>query len=121
MIEPTTPTIISVSPLSLLVALVGVQAGPYVLLLFGALVGGWMALSETKLNTTMMAVRFLISRLALAVLFTFPLAWLAEVYIPNVPAEIILIVASFLIGWKWHWITTEAVSRLKSNFTRGAA
>lgn len=113
MIEPTTPTITSVSLLNLLVLLLGPAAGPYAFLLFGSLVGGWLAMSEAPTRSTTDAAKFLAGRMVLAMLFTFPLSWAVTQLWVTAPTEVLLGTSSCLIGWQWSMLTTGLLARLR--------
>lgn len=113
MIEPAAPTLTSVSLLNLFVLALGAQAGPWGFLLFGALSGGWLALREAGTGSNFGAARFLVGRMALSMLFTFPLAWVVTQAWATVPIDMVLGLTSCMIAWQWGWLSREMVRRLK--------
>lgn len=98
MAEPTTTS--SAGLLALFVVLLGPLAGPYVYIVFGALIGAATALGSQPATTRMSGALFILRIMFISLLFTAPsTAWLAQV--TSLPVEILMGAVAYLIGWKW--------------------
>lgn len=100
----------SVGLLGLLVMLVGPVAGPYVYVLFGAVLGAFTALSARKADAdTLRDTLFLLRVACTALLFTAPTTKLIVNYL-QLPLEFVTGIAAYLIGWKWDTLSAMAWS-----------
>jgi hypothetical protein len=120
MIEPTIPTIptlASVSLFSVFTGWLGLELGPWGFLLFGAMVGGWLAMSEVKPCGAWASLKFMTGRMVLSAIFTFPVAWAVLQLWAKVPLEVLLIVSSFGIAWQWDLLSSRALAGLKARLT----
>ena len=105
--EPTSAAP-SVGLLGLIVMLAGPVAGPYVYVLFGAVLGAFTALSARKNGDTFMRDGLFLLRVACtALLFTAPATHLIVNYI-QMPLEFVTGIAAYLIGWKWDTLSGQA-------------
>jgi len=103
----TEPTAVapSVGLLGLIVMLAGPVAGPYVYVLFGAVLGAFTALSARKSGQTIVHDGLFLLRVAFtALLFTAPATHIVVYYI-QLPIEFVTGIAAYLIGWKWDTLS----------------
>lgn len=104
----------SVGLLSLLVMLVGPVAGPYVYVLFGAVLGAFTALSARKTSSAALRDAMFLLRVACtALLFTAPTTMLVVKYV-QLPLEFVTGIAAYLIGWKWDTLSAMAWSMTRA-------
>jgi len=113
MTEPTSVAP-SVGLLGLIVMLAGPVAGPYVYVLFGAVLGAFTALSARKSGQTIVRdAQFLLRVACTALLFTAPATHLIVNYI-QLPMEFVTGIAAYLIGWKWDTLSGLAWPAIKA-------
>jgi hypothetical protein len=116
MAEPIHSTIAGVSLVTLAVALVGPAAGPYLVIVLGAIGGGLWALSSTPLQTRWQGAGLMFRCVLTAVVLT---ALIANVIGPWFGIEVIevYVVVSFVIGMlgnKWLEVIESIKLRLQA-------
>lgn len=105
MAEPTVSAT-GVGLLGLFVLMAGPVFGPYVYVVFGAVLGAFTALSaKHRADTWLIDALFLLRVTFTAMLFTAPLTLLIVKYL-QLPLEFGTGAAAYVIGWKW-----DALSR----------
>lgn len=119
MAEPTTSTS-GVGLLSLLVILAGPIAGPYVYVLFGAVLGAFTALSAQRESGAIVRDGlFLLRVTCTALMFTAPVTLLITTHI-QLPIEFVTGIAAYMIGWKWDALSSLLWPWLKAKLAGGA-
>ena len=112
MAEPTSTTT-GVGLLGLLTVIAGPLAGPYVYVLFGAVLGAFTALAAQPSVSLLRDSLFLLRVACTAMLFTAPLSLIITHYV-QLPFEFVTGIAAYLIGWKWDAISGMAWAALKN-------
>ena len=118
MAEPTSTTG-SAGLLSLFVVLLGPMAGPYVFVLFGALIGAATALSEQPSSGHARGALFLIRVMFISLLFTAPLTAALADY-THLSVEVLMGVVAYAIGWKFDTVSLKVWPAIQSRLL-GAA
>ena len=116
MAEPIHTTVAGVSLITLAVALVGPAAGPYLVIVLGAIGGGLWALSSTPLQTRWQGAGLMLRCVLTAVVLT---ALIANVVGPWFGIEVIevYVVVAFVIGMlgnKWQDVIESIKLRLQA-------
>lgn len=115
MAEPIQTTIAGVSLITLAVAVFGPQAGPYIVIVLGALGGGLWALSSTPLQTRAQGAWLMLRCVLTAVVLT---ALIAGVVGPwfGLPVTEVYAVVAFVIGMmgnRWQDVIESIKTRLQ--------
>ncbi len=97
MAEPVHPTLAGASLITLSVGLFGPAAGPYVVIILGALGGGLWALSSATLETRMQGAWLMLRCLVTAVVLTAMIASLLGPWL-GIDALEVYVVVAFVIG-----------------------
>ncbi len=119
--EPVNTTIASVSLVTLAVALFGPQAGPYIVIVLGAVGGGLWALSSAALDTRMQGVWLMLRCIVTAVVLTALIAGIVGPWIGVSVTEAYAVV-SFVIGAlgnRWQEIIDSIKTRLQGVIATG--
>ena len=120
--EPINTTAVAgVSLMTLAVALVGPQAGPYIVILLGSIAGGLWALSSAQLETRAQGAWLLLRCVTTAIVLTAVIAGLVSSYLSLEAAEAYAVV-SFAIGAlgnRWQDIFESIKTRLQGVIASG--
>ena len=116
MTEPISPAIAGVSLFTLLVAVFGPQAGPYVVIVLGAIGGGLWALSSTELQTRLAGVWLMARCIGTAVVLTSLIAGTVGAWFGIAATEVYPVVAFCIgaLGNQWLEIIASIKDRLKT-------
>jgi hypothetical protein len=109
------------SLMTLAVALVGPQAGPYIVILLGSIAGGLWALSSARLDTRMQGAWLLLRCVTTAIVLTAVIAGLLSSYLSLETGEAYAVV-SFIIGAlgnRWQDIFESIKTRLQGVIASG--
>lgn len=120
--EPINTTAVAgVSLMTLAVALVGPQAGPYIVILLGSVAGGLWALSSARIDTRMDGFWLLLRCVTTAIVLTAVIAGLVSSYLGLGAGEAYAVV-SFVIGAlgnRWQDIFETIKTRLQGVIASG--
>ena len=114
MAEPINTTIAAVSLMTLGVAVFGPQAGPYIVIVLGAIGGGLWALSSTVLATRMQGAWLMLRCIVTAIVLTALIAGLVGPWF-GLPVTEVYAVVSFVIGMlgnRWQDVIESIKTRL---------
>lgn len=114
--EPIHPTLAGVSLITLSVGLFGPAAGPYVVIILGALGGGLWALSSAVLKTRMEGAWLMLRCLITAIVLTAMIASLLGPWLRIDVLEVYVVVAFVIgaLGNKWLEIIDSIKTRLSN-------
>lgn len=116
MAEPIHPTLAGVSLITLAVGVFGPAAGPYVVIILGALGGGLWALSGAVLATRMDGAWLMLRCLVTAIVLTAMIASLLGPWLGIDVLEVYVVVAFVIgaLGNKWLEIIDSIKTRLSN-------
>ena len=122
MAEPVQSTLAGVSLITLAVAVFGPQAGPYIVIVLGALGGGLWALSSATLETRLQGAWLMLRCLVTAIVLTAMIAGLLGPWLGIDTLETYAAVAFCIgaLGNKWIEIIDAIKQRVQSAITGGA-
>lgn len=122
MAEPIQSTVAGVSLITLAVAVFGPQAGPYIVIVLGALGGGLWALSSATLETRMQGAWLMLRCLVTAIVLTAMIAGLLGPWLGIATLETYAAVAFCIgaLGNKWIEII-DAIKTRMSNVIIGGS
>jgi hypothetical protein len=122
MAEPIQSTLAGVSLITLAVAVFGPQAGPYIVIVLGALGGGLWALSSATLDTRLQGAWLMLRCLVTAIVLTAMIAGLLGPWLGIATLEAYAAVAFCIgaLGNKWLEIIDSIKQRIQSVITGGA-
>ena len=122
MAEPIQSTLAGVSLITLAVAVFGPQAGPYIVIVLGALGGGLWALSSATLETRLQGAWLMLRCLVTAIVLTAMIAGLLGPWLGIDTLETYAAVAFCIgaLGNKWIEIIDATKQRVQSAITGGA-
>jgi hypothetical protein len=122
MAEPIQSTLAGVSLITLAVAVFGPQAGPYIVIVLGALGGGLWALSSATLETRLQGAWLMLRCLVTAIVLTAMIAGLLGPWLGIDTLETYAAVAFCIgaLGNKWIEIIDSIKQRVQSVITGGA-
>lgn len=122
MAEPIQSTLAGVSLITLAVAVFGPQAGPYIVIVLGALGGGLWALSSATLETRLQGAWLMLRCLVTAIVLTAMIAGLLGPWLGIDTLETYAAVAFCIgaLGNKWLEIIDSIKQRVQSAITGGA-
>ncbi len=122
MAEPIQSTVAGVSLITLAVAVFGPQAGPYIVIVLGALGGGLWALSSATLETRMQGAWLILRCLVTAIVLTAMIAGLLGPWLGIATLETYAAVAFCIgaLGNKWIEII-DAIKTRMSNVIIGGS
>jgi hypothetical protein len=78
-------------------AALGPVLGPYVLIVFAAVVGSLLAMSRTPLDNRAAGVKFIVVGVLVALVLTGPCVWAVQTY-TTVPGHVALVPMAFVLG-----------------------
>lgn len=116
MTEPVSPAIAGVSLITLAVALVGPQAGPYVVIILGSIGGGLWALSSTALPTRTAGAWLMLRCVVTAIVLTAVIAGFTGPLLGVSVSEAYAVVAFVIgaMGNRWQDVIESVKTRLQS-------
>ena len=116
MAEPIQSTVAGVSLITLAVAVFGPQAGPYIVIVLGALGGGLWALSSATLETRMQGAWLMLRCLVTAIVLTAMIAGLLGPWLGIATLETYAAVAFCIgaLGNKWIEIIDSIKTRMSN-------
>ena len=116
MTEPVSPFVSGVSLITLAVALVGPQAGPYVVIVLGSIGGGLWALSSTALETRLAGAWLMLRCVVTAIVLTALISGIVGPWFGITVTEAYAVVAFIIgaMGNKWVEVIDTIKARLQS-------